>query len=209
MPPAKEDPQSCQLSQLPVAKPSCKGTQPAQRFMLRQGACEKKMPLGFLGALLSGKNIWSFDARFKPISQGSEVTLWASGSCIAVETSDYFWNLTFSEVQGCSGSSSTENKHWSLHRGILFDFIVNVLNPMCYPPNALSSTSLAFSSRHSFVVKFWGTKHMWRRCAPCVSPKCSSWLQNLNMLLHSWGNINKDLKIITGTIRRKKKSVSC
>lgn len=169
----------------------------------------EKAPLGFLGALLSGKNIWSFDARFKPISQGSEVTPWASGSCIAVETSDYFWNLTFSEVQGCSGSSCAEKKQWSLHRGILFDFVVNVLNPMCYPPNALSSTSLAFYSRHSFVVKFWGTKHMWRRWAPCVSPKCSSWLQNWNVLLHSWRSINKNSKIITGTIRRKKKSASC
>lgn len=37
-----------------------RGNQPAQRFTLRQGACEKPA-LGFLGALLSGKNIGGFD----------------------------------------------------------------------------------------------------------------------------------------------------
>lgn len=134
----------------------------------------KKTPLGFLGALLSGKNILSFDAWFKPISQGSKVTPCASGSCIALEASDYFWNLTFPEMQGCSGSSCTERKQGSLHRGILFDFIVNVLNPMSYPPNTLNVTPLAFSSRHSFIRKFWltllaGTKHIW----PPVKEVCS------------------------------------
>lgn len=134
----------------------------------------KKTPLGFLGALLSGRNIWGFDAWFKPISQGSNVNPCAPGGCTAVETSDYFWNLTFPEVQGFSGSSCTERKQGSLHRGILFEFIVNVLNPICYSPNNLNATSLAFSCRQNFVRKFWlplliGTKHLW----PPVKEMCS------------------------------------
>lgn len=47
-------------------------------------------------------------------------------------------------MQGCSGSSCTERKQGSLHRGVLFDFIVNVLNPICYPPNTLNATSRIF-----------------------------------------------------------------
>ena len=66
-------------------------------------------------------------------------------------------NLTSPELQSCSGSSCTDRKPGSLHTGIPFDFIVNVLNPRCYPPNTLNATSLAFSSRLSFVRKFLAT----------------------------------------------------
>lgn len=69
------------------------------------------------------------------------------GAALQFKLLIFFGNLTFPEVQGCSGFSCSERKQGSLHR-ILSDFIVNVLN---YSPNALNATSLAFSSRHSFV----------------------------------------------------------
>lgn len=124
-------------------------------------------------------------------------------------------NLTSPELQGCCGSSCIDRKPSCLHRGIPFDFIVNVLNPRYYPPNTLNATSLVFSSRLSFVRKFLATatcrdKAHQATCEGYVLSLCQLKVHfmalhatdsKINVLLNPWRSINRDSKAVTGTVR--------